>query len=483
MALPPPPPLPPYPSSSWACENNRTLTDLKEICGFKGWVMSDWGATHSTIPAALSGLDQQMPDNTFFGPALAEAVANGTVPESRIDDMVMRMLTPMYALGLFSNPPTPDRNIQANASSAAHNDLARRLAEKSITLLKNSNNLLPLDPTAVKSVAVLGDVTTVTGGGSGGVVLPYVITPQQGISALLGPGVTVTYLDGTNLAAAVAAAQAADVAIVVVATTSHEGADRVNLSLPLYQDELAAAVAAAQPKTVVVARCPGACVMPWAPQVPSILFQLMPGQEAGSALATTLFGFNNPSGKLPISFPNSMNDTWLSLVPGGPVNPMQYPGTDRGRGFPEADYTEEGAYGYRFFDIQGTDPLWPFGHGLSYSTFTYSGLTVSGTVSATTTATITATISNTGAVDGAEVAQLYIGFPAAAGEPPKLLKGFQKVFVTAGYQTTVSFTLNAQTLSWWDVVPDAWSLLPGTYTVFVGSSSRDIRLTGTLTVA
>jgi beta-glucosidase len=218
--------------------------------------------------------------------------------------------------------------------------------------------------------------------------------------------------------------------------------------------------------------------MPWKAAVPSILFQLMPGQEAGNALANALFGAVNPSGKLPVSFPGSMNDTWL----GNPVNPLQYPGTDRGKGWLEADYTENLLIGYRWYDQQNIEPLWPFGHGLSYTTFSYSNLVVTGSVSPTGGATVTATVTNSGSVAGAEVAQLYVGYPAAAGEPPKLLKGFNKVALAPGASAQVSFTLSASALSIWNVVSDSWQLVPGTYQVLVGSTSRDIRLTGTVTV-
>ena len=184
----------------------------------------------------------------------------------------------MYALGLFDNPPV--HSITDPATTPEHGQLAKKLAEASITLLKNDGGLLPLNPITVKSIGFLGDQTTVTGGGSGGVRTPYVITPIQGVQSYLnGTGnskIPVSYYPNTDPAGAAAFAKSVDVAIVVVATSSHEGADRTNLSLPMEHDALVAAVAAANPRTVVVARCPGACVMPWVASVPSILFQLMP---------------------------------------------------------------------------------------------------------------------------------------------------------------------------------------------------------------
>jgi len=276
----------------------------------------------------------------------------------------------------------------------------------------------------------------------------------------------------------------------VVATDASEGSDRGGRALPAWQDAMVAALAAANANLVVVARCPGACGMPWAAAVPAILFELLPGQESGNSIANTIFGANNPSGRLPVTFPQPApagsaypTDTWLSPPGGGPVIPTMYPGTDRGRGFPEGDYAEELLMGYRWYDAQKTEPQWVFGHGLSYSTFTYSALAVSGAVSPSAGASVYATVCNSAASPaGAEVAQLYIGYPAAADMPPKQLKGFQKLALGAGSCGGVGFPLSAADLQIWDVVSQSWTLVPGTYTVSVGSTSKDIRLTGQLTV-
>jgi beta-glucosidase len=299
----------------------------------------------------------------------------------------------------------------------------------------------------------------------------------------------VTYLPTQDAGAAVAGAAGASLVVMVVAVDSSEGSDRISLFLPPWQDAMVAALAAAGAPLVVVARCPGACHMPWAPAVGSILYELLPGQESGNSIANTLFGDNVPSGRLPVSFPappasgsGLPTDTWLSPPGGGPVNPEQYPGTDRGRGFPEADYSEGLFVGYRWYDARGTKPEWAFGHGLSYATFNYTALAVVGGVSPTASATIYATVCNVGGPAASEVAQLYLGYPAAANEPPKLLKGFQKVAVSAGGCEGVGFSVSAKDLWVWDVVAQAWALVPGTYTVLVGASSADIRLTGALTV-
>jgi len=483
----------------------------------------------------------------------------------------------MYALNLMETAADPtQRNTSSYARSPAHDALALTLAESSITLLKNDGGFLPIPPASVRSVAVFGDTSTISGGGSGGVVRPYVVTPQQGIASLLNPGapapvtgvcpvtengidynnqgsnlvqvtagspqdccnacaatagcaawtldgadcylkssaagrvaaagrvsgnltnpnspsagaVAVTYYATQDPAAAAAAAAGADLIVMVVATDSSEGSDRTTLGFPAWQDALVAALGAAG-RLVVVARCPGACTMPWAGSaaVPAILYELLPGQESGNSIAATIFGENNPSGKLPLTFPNPApagsqfpTDTWLSPPGGGPVIPTAFPGTDRGRGFPEVDFAEELFMGYRWYDAQGTSPQWSFGHGLSYSTFNFSALTVGGTVTPAAGTTIYATVCNTAGPAGAEVAQLYLGYPAAANEPPKLLKGFEKVRLAPGECSGVGFPVAASDLWVWDVASQTWQLVPGSYTVMVGSSSRDIRLTGALTV-
>jgi beta-glucosidase len=303
--------------------------------------------------------------------------------------------------------------------------------------------------------------------------------------------VNVSYYGTQDAAAAVAAAAGADLVIIVVATDSSEGSDRKTMGFPGWMDDMVFNLSAAYARnTVVVARCPGACTMPWAAAAPAILFELLAGQESGNSIANTIFGGNNPSGKLPVTFPQPApagapypTDTWLSPPGGGPVIPTSFPGTDRGRGFPEVDFAEGLFMGYRWYDAQGTAPAFAFGHGLSYSTFSYAPLVVpAAPLTPAQPVVVTTSVCNTAGPAGAEVAQLYVGFPAAANEPPKLLKGFQKVSVAPGECAGVAFPLAAEDLWIWDVVAQQWTLTPGTYTLNVGSSSRDIRVTGTLTV-
>jgi len=561
-------------NGTWACEDANTLNEIKTILGFDGWMMSDWGATHSTVPAALAGLDQQMPDAGFFGQALEDAINAGTVPMSRLDDMVLRMLTPMFALNLWETAADPStRNTSSYVRSPEHDALAQTLAKKSITLLKNDGGLLPIPASSLRNVLVLGDQDTVTGGGSGGVVRPYTITPVDGISAYLNPAppkgsctqesnidyyqagslavipastvqqccdacaklaptckhftlfegtcylkdsaegrqvsagrisgnctpvtvkdviVNVTYMGSQTIGPEEAAAvAAADLVVMVVATDSSEGSDRKSLALPDWQDAMVFNLTAlAAKKTVVIARCPGACTMPWASSTLAILYELLPGQESGNSIAATLFGSSNPSGKLPVTFPNPAppgqllpTDTWLSPVGGGPVMPTSYPGTDRGRHFPEVDFSEGLLMGYRWYDAQGTSPQWPFGHGLSYSTFNYSSISVTpAQLTPSTPVTVYATICNTAGPSGEEVAQLYLGFPSAADMPPKNLKGFQKLYLGPGACQGVGFPIDPKDVQIWDVPSQTWKWVAGDYQVWVGSSSRDIRLTGTFSI-
>eukprot|EP01114_Cavostelium_apophysatum_P010971 TRINITY_DN2512_c0_g1_i1.p1 TRINITY_DN2512_c0_g1~~TRINITY_DN2512_c0_g1_i1.p1 ORF type:complete len:683 (+),score=141.26 TRINITY_DN2512_c0_g1_i1:29-2077(+) len=451
-------------NNTYACENEQTLNqDLKGTMGFQGWVMSDWGATHSTSKAANAGLDQQMPDDSFFGQALLDAINNGEVPESRLDDMVTRILVPMFAIGLFDEPQ-PTGNLSAIVTSEMHNVLSRELAEAGTVLLKNSQNLLPIGA-QVKSIAVLGDDggshPFYAGRGSGHVIAPYVITPFEGISKRAGPNISVSYAENSPISGAVQLAVSADLAIVFVGLNSAEGSDRVNLSLSWSDDALVAAVAAAQPNTIVVVHTPGAVLMPWIDSVSSVVCAFLPGQEDGNAIASILFGDVNPSGKLPLTFPMSEDEI--------PVNTVeQYPGINN-----EAEYSEELLVGYRWYDANSVEPLFPFGHGLSYTTFDYANPQITNNGN---NVTLTFSVKNTGTVTGSEVAQVYLGFPKTAGEPPQVLRRFGKVELASGEVAQFTFNFEQKDFSIWDVESHDWLFIEGTYLFNIGSSSRDIRL-------
>jgi len=374
--------------------------------------------------------------------------------------------------------------LQANVTTEASVASARRLAAASTVLLKNEGSILPLAPST--NLAVIGlaaDAAVTHGGGSGSVVPSYIVKPLDGIKAAA-PSAKVTFDAGDDVAAAVAAAKAAEVAVVFAGTLSHEGGDRASLSIDdgcsdavqcgksaNAQNALIEAVAAANPKTVVVLSVPGAVLMPWSGKVAAILTNFMPGQQAGHAIADILYGSVNPSARLPITMPNKENETALS--------PAQWPGLPNPANPAYANYTEGLFVGYRYYDAHkiAFTAGFPFGHGLSYTTFEYANLRI------TKDQSIVFDLRNTGKVAGAEVAQLYLGFPSAAAEPPKVLKGFKKVSLKPGESYSVSFALDAADLSVWSETTHGWTEVKGSFDVYVGASSRDIRLTSKFTNA
>jgi beta-glucosidase len=289
-----------------------------------------------------------------------------------------------------------------------------------------------------------------------------VVSPLTGITNRVAGSGTVSYNNGSDIAQAVALAASADVAIVFVGTKSGEGRDRESLSLLPQMDELVAAVAKVNPNTVVVVATPGMVLMPWAPAVPAILTNFLPGQEVGSAIADVLFGDVNPSGRLPFTMPNVENEQNMSQAqwPGLPAsNPAV------------AEYSEGLFFGYRYYDQYNINPLFPFGHGLSYTRFKYENLQVD----PSRPRRLTFDLVNRGEVGGAEVWQLYLGFPPGSGEPPKVLRGFQKVQLAAGGQFQADWTLTERDMSVWDATAHAWAPVHGNFTIYLGASSRDIR--------
>jgi len=539
---------------TWSCENPDTLAqDLKQRTGFEGWVMSDWGATHSA--SLNAGLDQEMPGDNFMGgddggecTKLCALIKSGKVSMASVNASVLRILTPLFRMGVFDRPQSNTSFM--NVTSPEHNAVARQLATSSTILLKNDGGVLPLKVSSgALTIAVIGqqaETPIVHGGGSGQVYPYYTSAPLDAILERLGiqkpplpanncseanwdvgtdfyntdsqtegsaasvaeccemcarrstpckafsfvggqcwmkgdtanpvhhPDVTsgvvkaaaaptkmcagnkcVVFNDGSDTKAAAAIAAQADVAIVFVATTSSEGSDRETLDLDGNANDLIPAVGAAQARSVVAMVHPGPVNTPWRNAVPSIVASFMPGQEYGRALAAVLFGDSNPSARLPLTFPGE-NQTVLT--------PVQWPGFNN-----VAQYTERLEVDYRFYDAHGLSPAFPFGHGLSFTSFEYSGI-------AATRTGVTFSVRNTGAVAGSEIPQLYLAFPASAGEPPMQLKGFKKVALDAGQSAQVSLSLNDRDLSTWNVATHDWAVASGTFTAHVGASSRDIRL-------
>ena len=599
----------------YACENAYLDTILKKDFGFDGFITSDWGGTHSTAASANAGMDMQMPDDSYFGAALKAAVLAGQVPQSRLDDMVSRIMREEFRFGLFDHPSadTP----AAPAATPAHIATAREASEDGTVLLKN-NGVLPFDAKKLHSIAVIGDGagpnTMTHGGGSAVVNGTGTVTPFDGIKARAGSGVDVEYaqgnlpstgqlpaigsqyfgsglqgqyfdnttLSGTPVATrtdpnvdytwtgsspiaglattnysvkwtgtltapttgtytfgltsddgsrlfingqqiidnwrdqatntetaqvpltagqpvqvevdyyqaggdavvglgwlppsdllgdATALARKSDVAVVYANDFESEGSDLADIDLPADQNTLISAVAAANPNTIVVLNTGSAVTMPWLGQVKGVLEAWYPGQEAGHAIAALLFGDANPSGKLPVTFPTS-----LAQVPAS--TPQQWPGTNG-----KVLYSEGLDVGYRWYDDKGLTPLFPFGYGLSYTSFKVSNLSLSSrSLSENGQIRASVDVTNTGSRAGAEVVQLYLSDPAAAGEPANQLKAFAKVTLAAHQTKRVRLTVGAHDASYWNTDAQAWTLAAGSYAVRVGTSSRALPLTSTFRV-
>ncbi len=480
----------------YSCQNSYLLNDvLKKDWDFKGWVMSDWGATHSTVKAALSGLDQEFYASRYFSWRLKKAVNENLVPMSRIDNMDHRILRTLFAVGAIDHPPVV-KPIDARADAL----VAQHVEEQGIVLLKNTGNQLPLNPSSVHSIAVVGshaDVGVLSGGGSsqvdpvGGnavslpltstphIYAPKVWDPSSPLKAVqaMAPNAVVKYNVGTDFASAAKLAAASDIAIVFANQWSTEGADLPNLDLSGDENQLIEQVAAVNPHTIVVLETGDPVLMPWLDRVSAVLESWYPGQRGGEAIANILFGVVDPSGKLPITFPRSE-----SQLP-RPRLPMPPPGG----GYFDINYFEGLKVGYKWYEANKIQPLFPFGYGLSYTNFSFSGLQITPTLTdGSQSIQVSFDLKNDGARDGAEVAQVYLGFPAVVGEPPKRLVGWAKLDLPPGKTRRVTVTIDpksvAHPLSFWNFSVDHWDIANGVYTVYVGDSSADIHLTGTIEV-
>jgi len=499
----------------YACENQHLLTDvLKKEFGFKGFVISDWGATHSTVQAALAGLDMEMPGDDFFGTALKYAVERGDVPPGRLDDMVHRILRTAFASGVVDNPPRPYvvdvfRGFEA----------AQKVEEKGAVLLKNADRQLPLKASTIRSIAVIGghaDAGVLSGGGSSQVspagdnpvppppVSDFILgpgptvyhrsVPLKGIAAKV-PGASVKFDAGTNIASAAALARASQLAIVFAVQNASEGEDLPNLSLSDNQDALIEAVAAANPHTIVVLETGGPVTMPWIGKVSAVLEAWFPGIRGSEAIANILFGDVNPSGKLPLTFPGSEADLPHPKLNRQPARvaaassatasePSRYvvgdvparPGFLTNTTPFDAVYGEGLRVGYKWYDAEKKQPLFPFGFGLSYTTYAYSGLkTQSGKG-----LTVTFDVQNTGDRAGEETAQVYLTLPASTGEPPRRLVGWRKVALGPGERKSVTVDVEPLFVSVFNVDRHAWEIVPGDYKVWAGPSSRELPLSATI---
>jgi beta-glucosidase len=476
-------------NGQYSCQDAGLLTGiLDDRWGFPGFVRADSSANNSTVDSANAGLDQERGSFYWDNGLLIEAVEDGQVKLSTVNAAVRRILTEMFKFDLFNAPPTG--NLSTPANTGADDGFALNVAERGTVLLQNTGHVLPLSTATTKSIAVIGADGTTTpltsGGGSSKVRPPYVISPLTGITDRAGSAAAVTSYSGIDPTQAAAAARSAQVAVVFASYSEAEGGDLANISLPNGQDEIIEAIAAANPNTIVVLNTGGPVLMPWLHQVKAVLEAWYPGQEDGAAIASLLFGDTDPSGHLTETFPSSLAEMPTS-------SRSRFPGVDG-----EVHYSEGLDVGYRWYDAHHVTPLFPFGYGLSYTSFRFSHLTVtpkplvnraSGPETSAgqgaTLAHVSARISNTGSVGGSDVVQLYVGDPAAAGEPPRQLEGFRRVTLAPGTSRTVSFPVTGHELSYFNTNANGWTLPAGRFSIYVGDSSAltSLPLQGKLTVA
>jgi beta-glucosidase len=488
-------------NGTYCSENDFLLNKIvKGEWGFKGLIMSDWGGTHNTINAANNGLDLEMgsrgPYNKwYFADPLFEAVTAGKVAEKTINEKVRRILWVMYHTSMSTNKKAGEIN------TPAHSKTVYDVACESIVLLKNQKDLLPLNLTKIKSIAVIGDNAThtfATGGFGAGVKARYEVNALQGLKSRLSKSVNIQFSQGYKpnykttysaqqkedanksnpemISEAAALAKNSDIALLFVGSNrdyESEGSDRKNLSLPFGEQELINAVTAANPNTIVV-------VIGGAPydlneikkNNNTIVWSWFNGSEGGDALADVLIGKVNPSGKLPFTFPASLDES-----PAHALN--TFPGDNL-----TANYKEGILVGYRWFDTKKIDPLYCFGYGLSYTSFDYS-LLKTGKKSYHKGENITASIKlkNTGKYGGKDIVQLYVSkVNPKVEKAEKELKAFKKVYVNAGNAAQVSLNFNVNDLAYFDVNAHKWIVEPGEYKILVGSSSRNILQTATINV-
>jgi beta-glucosidase len=491
-------------NGDYACENSYLLTDvLKKDFHFKGFVLSDWGGTHSTAKASHAGLDEEQPGQNFYGDELKKAVESGDVSQDELNDHVHRILRTIFAMGLFDHPVV--RQVPDVEGGMA---IAQSIAEKSIVLLKNKDRLLPLDPSKLHSLTLVGghaDVGVLTGGGSaqvdapgGSAVPPPQPAPEQrrafrrqmwlpssplrALKAQL-PAAKIAYVSGENVEEAASAAKSADVAIVFAYQWESEGFDLQSLDLSDDQNKLIEAVAAVNPRTIVVLETGSPATMPWIDKVAAVIEAWYPGIRGADALANILTGKVNPSAKLAITFPKSDADLPHPKIVAPPPDSETRPPSGDGasfisrlaKGLPafQVYYDEKLKVGYKWYDAEKKAVLFPFGFGLSYTSFQYSGLSVSTDGDAPI---VSFTVKNTGPRAGTEIAEIYSSFPESAAEPPKRLVGWTRVSLGPGESQKVSVPVNRDRLTIYDEASDAWKLVPGVYTIMAGGSSQDLSL-------
>jgi beta-glucosidase len=486
-------------NGDYACEDSYLLHDvLKSQWGFKGFVDSDWGGTHSTEKASAAGLDQEQPMGNWFGPKLKDAVDAGRVPLSEIDDHARRVLYAEFLSGIVDDPPHKSVvDVQKGL------DVAQHVEENSIVLLKNRNAVLPIVPSRVHSIAIIGghaDVGMISGGGSaqvdppgGNAIMPpgkgatvwqeHIWFPTSPLAALRDklPHTKIAFDPGIDPSSAAKLARSSDIAIVFAYQWESEGMDLPNLSLPDNQDALIEQVAAANPHTIVVLETGTAVTMPWLDKVSGVVETWFAGSSGHKALANVLVGDVNPSGKLAISFPKSEQDLPHPDIPKLPPHTRGQGADPVNAGSPVASYsvtyTEGAEVGYKWYQAQHKTPLFPFGFGLSYTTFAYSTLNVDSTAR-----TARFTVRNTGTRAGIEIAQVYATLPQGSDESFSRLAGFARITLAPGKSQTVTVSIDPRVLETFDEADESWNLASGAYKILVGPSSSNTPLTGSLVI-
>jgi beta-glucosidase len=486
-------------AGNWCSENDILLNQiLKKEWGFKGLVMSDWGGTHSTVKASMNGLDVEMGSsrNAFLGQPLLDSVKAGLVPLEIINNKVKRILRVRFAV-----EPISEFRPAGIVSTPEHGKIAYKVASQSIVLLKNVDNLLPLDLGKTKRIAVIGDNAThkqASGGVGAGVKARYEITPLEGLKNKIGTRASIQFaqgyktefiqgqqgrgrrspnnkIDSALLTEAVSLARNSDIAIIFAGTNRDfetEGSDRSDLKLPFGQDELIRAIASVNPRTIVV-------LVAGAPQdlndalksSAAMLMSWFNGSEGGNAIADVLLGKINPSGKLPFTFPVTLNDSPAFAL-------ATFPGDNN------ANYKEGSLIGYRWFETKNIKPLFSFGFGLSYTQFSYGGIkTDKEKYRSDETIQISMELKNNGKREGDEVVQLYIHRVNSKVEwPAKELKDFSRITLKPGETKKVTLSVPVSQLRYWDEKSYDWRLEPGEIKLMIGSSSSDIRLTKSIEI-
>ncbi|MNP92701.1 Thermostable beta-glucosidase B [compost metagenome] len=480
-------------NGDWCCENPYLLkTILREEWGFDGLVISDWGAIHDYKKAALAGCDLESDRGSNYI-KLEKAIINKELPESVVDEKVRRLLT--YFCKIKKIGPDAASREKGSINTNEHQLAAKKIAAESIVLLKNSDNVLPLDKTSLKKILVIGrnaDLKLCVGiatsgrcdlalaGGSGEAKPLYEITALQGLKNALGTNTEIQFINAKEYSSEKALCSAsknfcnsefiqkvksAD-AVLLFTGNSHveeqEGSDRLTLNLPTGQDEMVNALAGINPKTVVINQSGAPVAMPWIAKTNTVVQYWFSGQEGGNALADVLFGTVNPSGKLPCTFPQKLEDVACHANKSYVDN--------------EENYSEGVLVGYRWFDSKNIQPLFPFGHGLSYTQFEYGKPTMKKEMKSNDILVVKIPVTNTGNREGAEVVQLYIHETnPVLLRPEQELKGFSKVSLKPGETKIVEIQLSARDFSYWSVEEKGWKASEGKFEIRVGSSSRDIR--------